>query len=110
MYFGLLPLSAYPFLLVGFWIVMVVGLSLCLVYPVGSARGKRAAQMWTDACAGTLLVASVADIVWAVFSGQWRSFMLQFGFGPLTEMVMLSALFIGILWFLAIRYTQSLSD
>ena len=110
MYFGLLPLSAYPFLLVGFLIVMVVGLSLCLVYLVGSSRGKRAAQMWTDACAGTLILASVADVVWAVFSGQWRSFMLQFGFGPLTEMVVLGALFVGTMWFMAIRYTQGLSD
>lgn len=110
MYFGFLPLSGYPFLIVGFWIVAIVGFALFLVYPVGSMRGRRAAQVWTDAFAGSLLVASVANVVWAVFSGQWRSFMLQFGFGPLGEMAMLSTLFIGIMWFMAIRYTQGLSD
>lgn len=110
MYFGLLPLSAYPFLLVGFWIVMIVALALCLVYVVGSTRGKRAAQMWTDACVGTFLLGSMADVVWAVFSGQWRSFMLQFGLGPLSDMVMLAVFLIGIMWFMAIRYTQGLKN
>ena len=108
MYFGLLPLSAYPFLLVGFWITMVIAFALGLVYLVGSKRGKRAARVWTTVCVGAFLAAGAANVAWAVFSGQWRSFMLRIGSGPFTEMVMLAVLFVGVMWFMALRYTQGL--
>ena len=108
MYFGLTPLANYGFVGAGFWVVMVAGLGLGLVYVVGSSRGKRAAQMWVSSCVLLLGVGAVSDIVWAVLSGQWRSFMVQFGFGTLLEMFMLAVLFIGTMWFMAVRYIGGL--
>jgi uncharacterized membrane protein YhfC len=48
--------------------------------------------------------------VWAVVSGQWRAFMIQFGFSPLAEMMLLAALFIGSMWWMAVRYAAGLKD
>jgi hypothetical protein len=108
--FGLAPLATYTFLGVGFWIVMTVALGLVLVYAVGSSRGRRAAQAWTSGCMLVLAVAGIADIVWAVVSGQWRSFMIQFGFSPLAELMVLATLFLGTLWWMAVRYAAGIKD
>lgn len=110
MNYGLGSLANYRFLLFGFWVVMSVGLGLCLVYVVGATRGKRAAQLWVNACVATLALGGMATVSWAVASGEWQRFMLTFGFGPLAEMLMLAALFLGTVWFMALRYTQGLKD
>lgn len=47
---------------------------------------------------------------WVVVSGQWRAFMLQFGFSPLAEMMMLAALLVGTMWWMAVRYSAGLKD
>lgn len=108
--FGLVSLATYGFLAAGFWVVMTVGVGLCLVYVVGHARGKRAAEAWVRLCIVTLVVGGLGTLTWAVLSGQWQRFMLTFGFGPLGEMLMLAALFLGTMWFMALRYTQGLKD
>lgn len=110
MYFGYAPLASYGFIGAGFWVVVAVGFGLGLVYVVGSARGRRAAQLWTNACMLLLAAGGIADIAWAVLSGQWRPFMLQFGFSPLAEMMMLAALLIGTMWWMAVRYSAGLKD
>ena len=96
--------------LAGFWVVMAVGIALALVYAVGAKKGKRAAQMWTDVCVAALALGAVGVIAWALASGQLRSFLVQFGYGPLFEMLVLAALFIGSMWFMAVRYTQGLKE
>ncbi len=108
MYFGYAQLSRYTFVGIGFWLVLAVGFAFTLVYVVGSTKGKRAAHMWTDACLLTVVVGGILDIVWAVASGEWRSFMRTIGVLPLVEMALLGLLFIGTMWFMAVRYTQGL--
>lgn len=108
MYFGMTALSRFGFIGAGFWVVIVVGFGLGLVYVVGSNRGRMAAQLWMSTCMLLLAVGGIADIVWALLSGQWRAFMVQFGIGPLLEMLVLAALFIGTMWFMAVRYISGL--
>jgi hypothetical protein len=110
MNFGLAPMSTYRFLGVGFWVVMTVALGLVLVYAVGSSRGRRAAQRWVSGCMLLLAVGGIVDIAWAVVSGQWSSFLMQFGFSPLAELMVLATLFIGTLWWMAVRYTAGIKE
>lgn len=110
MYPGLGRLPLYPFIGVGFVVVMVAGVALVLVYAVGALRGRRAAVAHTRGCVTALAAGCVADIVWAVASGQWSGFMREIGLAPLTEMLVLAALFLFSVWFMAVRYTQGLSD
>jgi hypothetical protein len=107
---GYSTLSRYGFLGAGFWVVMVTGIGLALVYAVGHFKGKRAAQQWVNSCMLVAAVGGIADIAWAVISGQWRSFMLQFGFSPIAEMLILAALFIGTMWFMATRYIAGIEE
>jgi hypothetical protein len=53
-------------------------------------------------------VGLIADIVFAVVSRQWEAFLLAYGLGSLLEMGILGLLFVGSMWFMALRYTQSL--
>ncbi len=108
MYFGYVSLVSYPFVSFGFWVVLIATVGFTLVYPVGSSRGRRAAEQWIRACVVLLVVGGVADVTWAVLSGQWSAFMATFGSGPLVEMAMLGTLVVGSMWFMAVRYTQGL--
>ena len=110
MYFGNGGLARYSFLGMGFWVVIIAGVAFALVYAVGATRGKRAAKLWTDACVAFVLLGGAADIAWAVARGEWRSFMATYGVEPLIEMAVLGALFLGTMWFMAIRYTGGLKD
>jgi len=110
MYFGYAGLSRYTFLAVGFWVVMVAGIAFALVFAVGPSRGKRAARLWTRMCVTLAGLGAVADVAWAVASGEWRSFAANYGFEPLIEMVVLAGLLLGTMWFMAIRYTEGLRD
>jgi len=101
-------LQSFTFLAAAFWVVMVSGVGLIMVYAVGTYRGKRAAQLWTNACVALLFIGLAADVVFAVMSGQWDAFMNVYGSGPLLEMGILGLLFVGSMWFMAIRYTQGL--
>jgi hypothetical protein len=103
-------LSQYTFIGAGFWIVMVIAVAFVLVYPVGAARGKRAAKAWTDACVTGLFIGAASDIAWAVASGEGRRFLEAYGASPLIEMAVLGALLLGTMWFMAIRYTDGLKD
>jgi hypothetical protein len=107
-YFGYLSLQSFTFLAAGFFVVMAAGVGLILVYAVGAYRGRRAAELWVKACVAVLVVGLIADIVFAVVSRQWEAFLLAYGFGSLLEMGMLGLLFVGSMWFMALRYTQSL--
>lgn len=108
MYFGFASLASYRFLAAGFWVVMVTALGLGLVYAVGNSRGQAAARTWIGACMIVLAAGGIADIAWAVISGQWALFMARFGFGPLAEMIMLAAMLIGTMWWMAVRYADGL--
>jgi hypothetical protein len=110
MYSGNAGLSQYSFLGVGFWVVMVSGFAFALVYAVGPTRGKRAAQLWIRFCVALAVLGGAIDIAWAVFTGEWRSFMANYGAEPLVEMAVLAVLLLGIMWFLGIRYTEGLKD
>ena len=110
MYFGYEGMAHYTFLSVGFWVVMVVAVAFLLVYFVGSVRGKRAARMWTDICVVLAVLGSGVDILWALQSGEGRSFVAIYGFGPLGEMAVLALLLLATMWFMAIRYTEGLKD
>jgi hypothetical protein len=108
MYFGYLSLQSFTFLAAGFFVVMVAGVGLILVYPVGTYRGKQAAELWVKSCVAILIFGLAADIVFAVVSRQWEAFLLAYGLGSLLEMGILGLLFVGSMWFMAVRYTQSL--
>lgn len=110
MYFGYLSLQSLTFLAAGFVVVMTAGLGLILVYAVGTYRGKRAAQLWVRACVGVLVIGLAADMVFAVATRQWEAFLLAYGLGSFVEMVVLGLLFVGSMWFMALRYTQDLKD
>ena len=110
MYFGNAGMAQYTFLAVGFWVVMVSGFAFALVLAVGPTRGKRSARMWVNLCVAIAVLGAAADVVWAMATGEWRSFIANYGSGPLIEMVMLAVLFLGTMWFMAIRYTGGLKD
>jgi hypothetical protein len=107
-YFGYLSLQSFTFLAAGFFVVMTAGVGLILVYMVGAYRGRKAAELWVNACIAILVVGLIADIVFAVVSRQWEAFLLAYGLGTLLEMGLLGLLFVGSMWFMALRYTQSL--
>jgi len=109
-YFGYAGLPNYTFLAIGFWVVMVSGIAFALVFAVGPTRGKRAARMWTDLCVWLTVLGAVVDVAWALLSGEWRAFVANYGAGPLVEMTVLALLFLGTMWFMAIRYTEGLKD
>ena len=110
MQFGYEGFSRYTFLSLGFWVVMVAGIAFALVYAVGPTRGKRAARMWTTWCVAFAVVGSALDVVWAIGTGEWRSFVAAYTLSPLLEMGVLALLFLGTMWFMAIRYTEGLDD
>lgn len=110
MYFGNEGLARFTFLGVGFWVVLVAGLAFALVYAVGPVRGKRAARLWIDLCVAFAVLGGGADIVWAVAAGEWKAFMAAYGLEPIVEMGVLALLFLGTMWFMAIRYTDGLKD
>ena len=110
MTFDYAGLSRFTFLSVGFWVVMVVGIAFALVFAVGPTRGKKAARLWVELCAGLAVIGGVADVVWAMMTGEWTAFVRLYGYTPIIEMVLLAVLLLGIMWFLAIRYTDGLKD
>lgn len=107
MYSGLVRLPLYPFIGWGFVLVMAVGVGLALVYAVGALGGRRAAAMYTGALVALLAAGAAADLIWGATSGQLAGVVRDMGVGPLAEMVVLGALFIGSMWFMAVRYAQS---
>lgn len=110
MYSGLARLPLYPFVAVGVAVVLAVGVGLALVYVVGALRGRRAAVAYTRACEGALVVGLAADAVWAATSGQWSGFMREIGLSALSEMLVLAALLLLTVWFMAHRYIQGMTD
>lgn len=108
--FGYAGFARYTFLLFGFWVVLVAGTAFVLVFAVGPTRGKRAARMWTDACVAFVVLGAIADVAWALAIGEWHRFVATYGYGPLAEMSVLALLFLGTMWFMAIRYTEGLRD
>jgi hypothetical protein len=109
-YFGYEGFSRYPFLALGFWVVLVAGIAFALVFGVGSTRGKRAARQWTGACVALTALGALTDVGWALVSGELSSFLRLYGWSPLAEMGVLALLFLGTMWFMAVRYTEGLKD
>jgi hypothetical protein len=105
---GLGDLSRYTFLTVGLWVVVVGVIAFSLVYAVGPARGKSAARMWADSSLGLALVGAVVDAIWALESNEVFRFVGVHGIGPILAMMASFALLFGILWYMAIRYTDGL--
>jgi hypothetical protein len=108
--FGYEGFARFTFLSMGFWVVMVAGIAFAMVFAVGPTRGKRAAKLWTDACVWLVVFGSAADFLWAWLSGEGRAFLALYGAAPLIEMAVMGLLFLGIMWFMAIRYTDGLKD
>lgn len=110
MQFGYASISEFTFIAAGFWVVIAVAFGLGLVYVVGATRGKRAAQLWVDLCVGALAVGTIADLAWAVGSGQWARFMREFGFSSLVELLVLAFLLLFTMWFMAVQYVRGLKE
>jgi hypothetical protein len=108
--FGYAPFERYTFLGIGFGVVVVIGMAFALVYVIGAMRGKKVAELWVDACVAGLAVGGLVDAGYALFSGQLRGFLVEFGPGPLLEMIGVAVLFLGTMWFMAIRYTDGLEE
>ncbi len=108
MYFGYLSFQSFTFLAAGFWVVMVSGIGLILVYAVGTYRGRASGPALDQRLrvvaggrtrrrrrlrGGDQAVAGVHARV------RGRT---------LVEMGVLALLFVGSMWFMALRYTQGL--
>lgn len=104
MQYGYQRMALYPFVTVGFVVVMAVGIALAFVYLVGRVGGRRAAGMFTNACMLVVLGGLSLDLAWAFVSGQWEGFMRDFGLAPLFEMAVLAAMFVLSMWWMAVRY------
>lgn len=110
MYSGLARLPLYPFVAVGVLVVLAAGTGLALVYVVGAMRGRRAALIYTRACEGVLVAGLLGDMAWAVASGQWSGFMREIGLSALWEMLVLAALLLFTVLFMAHRYIEGMTD
>lgn len=107
MYFGLTGIAGLPFVATGVSVVLLWCVALGLVYPVGARGGALAAAKYLRL---TLLVGGVACagvLAWAVASGQWRTFMRLFGFGPMAEMVVLAFLFVFTMAWMGLTYVST---
>jgi len=107
---GNVGMAHYTFLGIGFWLVVVVAIAFALVYAVGPARGRRAARLWVRLCVAIAVIGALADVGWALISGELRRFVSAYGAVPLLEMAVLALLFLGTMWLMAIRYTDGLKD
>ena len=94
----------YTFVPIAFVLVMLVGIALGFVYAVGAARGKRAAARYAQVWTIVLIVGALADLVYAVITGQWAAFISAYGWTPVFEMALLAAMFIGAMWMMAASY------
>lgn len=109
MYYGYDLMWTLTFVPVGFLIVMVASIAYCLVYVVGATRGGAAAARYLKACTISLLLASVADVVYALASGDAQTFLAWYGVWPLLEMAVLGVMCVGSLWFMAVAYVRGKS-
>lgn len=107
MYFGLTGIAGLPFVAAGVGVVLLWCTALGLVYAVGAKSGALAAAKYLrfTLMAGGLTLAGV--LAWAVASGQWRTFMRLFGFGPMAEMVVLAFLFIFTMTWMGLTYVST---
>lgn len=110
MYFGYGQIGQFTFVPVGFVIVMATSVALGLVYAVGATRGPEAARRYTNVVAALFVALAAADLVWAAVSGDFVSFLVAYGWGPLVEMWVLALLCVGSLWFMAVSYVNSKRD
>ncbi len=109
MYYGYELMWTLTFVPVGFLIVMAASIGYCLVYVVGAARGSVAAARYLKACTISLLLASLADVVYALASGDAQTFLAWYGVWPLLEMAVLGVMCVGSLWFMAAAYVRGKS-
>lgn len=105
MYYGYEMMSTLTFVPAGFVITVMTALSFTLVYAVGASRGARAAGVYSAVCTWITVAAFAADVVYAVASGQWKTFIEWYGTGPLFEMGLLALMFVGSMWFMAMSYS-----
>ncbi len=106
MYFGYQAMWTYTFVPIAFVLVMTVGIALAFVFAVGGARGKPSAARYAKAWAVVLLVGTIADLAYAVATGQWSSFLAAYGWAPIVEMSLLAAMFIGAMWTMSASYLR----
>jgi len=107
LYFGFDTIWTYTFIPVSFVLVMVVGIALAFVYAVGASKGRAAALSYTRAWTAILVVGLVGLGIYAVATGQLQGFLRVFGWGPLTEMVVLAVMFLGSMLLMATSYLSS---
>jgi hypothetical protein len=109
-YFGYSQIWRFTFVPVGCVVVLATFIALCLVYAVGASSGGHAAERYLAWTFRLFWVALVADLVWAVVSGQLAAFVTVLGWSPLIELGMLSFLCIGSMGFMAARYVEGKRD
>lgn len=110
MNYGYQSMWMLTFVPVGFVITMVVFLAMCLVYAVGAYRGRRSAAGWVRFWSVAFVLAAAADLTYGVATGQLEDFLRLYGATPLAEMVILAALCVGSVWFMAVSYVGSKRD
>lgn len=107
MYFGLVRISAYPFVPVGTAVVLLWSVLLGLVYAVGSVRGGVAALHYFRIVVWTGTTALVGTWVWAVVTGQWQRFLSEFGWQPMFEMLLGAALLLFVMVWMGMTYVST---
>ena len=107
MYFGYAQIWRFTFVPLGFVIVMATFVALCAVYLVGASTNARTAARYLTWTLRLFGVAIVADVVFAIASGQLGVFVASFGISPLFEMVVLAFLCVGSMGFMASKYVAS---
>jgi len=110
MYFGFQSMTEFPFLTVGFFLTMVGALGFGAAFMLGLYKGGLAALKFTRIWVYLIAAALIFTVVYAMVSGQWKLFLIEFGFGPLVEMGVLAVGFIAIMWFMAYQYAMGRID
>ena len=105
MYFGFQSISDFSFIGIGFLAVALGAMGFVLAFILGPSQGGRTALRFTRVWAAVVVLLIASVILYAVLDGQWRLFLLLFGFGPLLEMGVLSFGWIVIMWFMAHQYS-----
>jgi branched-subunit amino acid ABC-type transport system permease component len=106
-YFGLIRISAFPFVSVGAAAVLLWSLLLGLVYAVGSASGGQAALRYFRIVLWGGALALVGTGVWALATGQWQRFVDEFGWSPLLEMLFGAALLLFVMVWMGMTYVAT---
>jgi len=106
-YFGYESMWTFTFVPAGFVLVMGVSIALGLIYAVGASKGAKASEKYLRACTLVLVVGVLADIAYALATGQLEQFAQAYGIVPLLEMTVLAGMCLGAMLLMASSYVRS---